>query len=87
MKYKYHIKHKEKNRTKTINFKSKDSMLKYLHKNKDRLNQLQSVALHFGQIVLPLAQTVWHIKQLTERQQQKLHEKQRLQTFVSKLEK
>lgn len=87
MKYKYNIKHKEKTRTKTINFKSKNSMLKYLDKNKDKLNQLQGVALHFGPIVLPLAQTMWHVKQLTERQQQKLQEKQRLQTFVSKLEK
>lgn len=87
MKYRYNIKHKEKTRTKTINFKSKNGMLKYLDKNKDKLNQLQGVALHFGPIVLPLAQTVWHVKQLTERQQQKLTDKKRLDDFVSRLEK
>ena len=36
-------------------------MLKYLDKNKHKVNQLMSPALNFGQIMLPLKHTVWHI--------------------------
>ena len=62
MKYRYNIKHKNKNnKVETINFKNKTSMLKYLDKNKHKVNQLMSPALNFGQIMLPLKHTVWHI--------------------------
>ena len=35
-------------------------MLKYLDKNKHKVNQLVSPALNFGPIMLPLKQTVWY---------------------------
>ena len=60
MKYKYNIKHKVKGKAETINFKNKRSMLKYLDKNKHKVNQLMSPALCFGPIMLPLKQTVWY---------------------------
>jgi len=87
VKYRYNIKHKVDGKVVTINFKSKTSMIKYLDRNKDKLNKLTSPAIHFDRVVLPLKQTVWYVKQLTGRQQQKLNEKKRLETFVSKLEK
>ena len=62
-------------------------MLEYLNDNTDKLNQLKSVTLNFNQVSLPLKQTVWHVRTLTERQKQKLEEKEKLKEFVSKLEK
>ena len=62
-------------------------MLKYLNDNTDKLNQLKSVTLNFNQVSLPLKQTVWHVRTLTERQKQKLEDKEKLEKFVSKLEK
>ena len=61
MKYKYNIKHKVNGQITTINFKNKSSMIKYLNKNKSKVNQLSSPALNFDQVMLPLKQTVWHI--------------------------
>tara|TARA_B100002019_G_C20787027_1_gene364885 strand:- start:66 stop:329 length:264 start_codon:yes stop_codon:yes gene_type:complete len=87
MKYKYNIKHKVKGKVDTINFKNKKSMLTYLDKHKDKLNKLISPVLYFNTIMLPLKQTVWYVKQLTERQQQKLNDKKKLDDFVSRLEK
>ena len=60
MKYKYNIKHKVSGHAETINFKNKISMIKYLDKNKHKVNQLESPALNFGPIMLPLKQTVWY---------------------------
>ena len=60
MKYKYNIKHKTNNKVECINFKNKTSMLKYLDKNKRKVNKLISPALYFGPIMLPLKQTVWY---------------------------
>ena len=87
VKYRYNIKHKVDGKVVTINFKNKSSMINYLDKNKDKLNKLISPAIHFDRIVLPLKHTVWHVKQLTERQQQKLDEQKRQADFVSRLEK
>lgn len=87
MKYKYNIKHKIKSRVETINFKNKKSMITYLDKHKDKLNKLISPVLYFNTIMLPLKQTVWYVKHLTERQQQKLNDKKKLDDFVSRLEK
>ena len=61
MKYKYNIKHRVQNKAETINFKNKASMIKYLNKNKHKINQLVSPALNFGPVMLPLKQTIWHI--------------------------
>ena len=87
MKYRYNIKHKVDGKVVTINFKNKTSMIGYLNKNKDKLNKLDSPAIHFDKIVLPLKQTVWYVKQLTELQQQRLDEQKRQADFVSRLEK
>ena len=87
MKYRYNIKHKVDGKVVTINFKNKPSLIKYLDKNKDSLNKLVSPCINFDKIMLPLKQTVWHVHQLTEKQQQKLNEKKRLDDFVSGLEK
>lgn len=61
MNYKYNIKHKVNGQITTINFKNKSSMIMYLNKNKNKVNQLSSPALNFDQVMLPLKQTVWHI--------------------------
>lgn len=87
MKYKYNIKHKVKNKVAIINFKNKESMITYLNKNKDKINKFVSPVLNFKSVMLPLKQTVWYVRQLTERQQQKLNDKKRLDDFVSRLEK
>tara|TARA_B100000575_G_scaffold127846_1_gene101884 strand:+ start:127 stop:318 length:192 start_codon:yes stop_codon:yes gene_type:complete len=60
MKYKYNIKHKQKGKVQTINFKNKDTMLKYLDKNKDKINSWSAPVLNFAAIMLPLKQTVWY---------------------------
>jgi hypothetical protein len=60
MKYKYNIKHKEKNKTNIINFKNKDSMIKYLNKNKNKLNDMDAVVVNFSVISLPLKMTTWN---------------------------
>ena len=60
MKYKYNISYLENNKKTSINFNSKDGMIKYLDKNTSKINSLKSPALHFGAIVLPLKQTVWY---------------------------
>ena len=87
-KFKYHITYVDsKSKKCTDNFKTKDKMLKYLNDNTDKLNQLKSVTLNFNQVSLPLKQTVWHVRTLTERQKQKLEDKEKLEKFVSKLEK
>jgi len=62
-------------------------MITYLDKHKDKLNKLISPVLYFNTIMLPLKQTVWYVKHLTERQQQKLNDKKKLDDFVSRLEK
>lgn len=61
MKYRYNIKHKVSGKVEIINFKNKRTMLKYLDNNKHKVNQLESPALNFGPIMLPLKQTVWHV--------------------------
>lgn len=85
MKYKYNIKHKVDGKAATINFKNKQSMLNYLDKNTDKLNQMVSPALHFNTVVLPLKQTTWYVKPLSEHKQKKLNEKQRRDDFISSL--
>ena len=60
MKYKYNIKHKQKNKSTTINFKNKQSMIKWLDKNKNKLNNMVAPVLNFDMIMLPLKQTVWY---------------------------
>lgn len=87
VKYKYNIKHKVDGKTVTINFKNKESMINHLDKNKDKISKFVSPVVNFKSIMLPLKQTVWYVKQLTERQQQKLDDKQKLEDFVSRLEK
>lgn len=87
MKYKYNIKHKVKGKMTTINFKNKESMISYLNKNKDKISKFVSPVVNFKSIALPLKQTVWFVRQLTERQQQKLNDKKKLDDFVSRLEK
>ena len=62
-------------------------MLTYLDKYKDKLNKLTSPVLYFNTVMLPLKQTIWYVKQLTERQQNKLNDKKKLDDFVSRLEK
>ena len=62
-------------------------MLDYLNGNIDKLNQWKSVTLNFNQVSLPLKQTVWYTRALTDRQKQKLEDKEKLKKFVSKLEK
>lgn len=62
MKYKYNIKHRGDSGVETINFKNKDSMLKYLDSKSKVLNDLQAVTLYFNTIKLPLKQTVWYNK-------------------------
>lgn len=59
MKYKYNIKHKVNGKAAVINFKTKNSMLKYLNENRSKINKLMSPALYFNTIMLPLKQTVW----------------------------
>ena len=87
VKYKYNIKHKVDGKTVVINFKNKESMINHLDKNKDKINKLVAPVVNFKSVALPLKSTVWHVKQLTERQQQKLNDKKRLDDFVSRLEK
>ncbi len=59
MKYKYNIRYKENGKTTNINFKNKQGMIKYLDKNKKKVNALDNPALNFGAIMLPLKQTTW----------------------------
>ena len=59
MNYKYNIKHKQQGRVATINFKNKESMLKYLDTNRHKVNKLTSPVLNFATVMLPLKQTVW----------------------------
>ena len=60
MKYKYNIKHKQDGRVTVVNFKNKDSMLKYLETNRDKVNNWSSPVLNFSSVMLPLKQTVWY---------------------------
>ena len=87
MKYKYNIKHKVDNRVVTINFKTKDSMIKFLDSNIDKINKMSSPVLYFGPVMLPLKQTSWYVKQPTLRNQQKEQEQAKLKKFISGLEK
>ena len=87
MKYKYNIKHKVGNKVKTINFKTKASMIKFLDDNTDKINNMTSPVLHFGPVMLPLKQTSWYVKQPTLRSQKKEQEQAKLKKFISGLEK
>ena len=60
MKYRYNIKHKVSGQAETINFKNKRSLIKYLNNNTNKVNKLDAVVINFGQIMLPLKQTVWN---------------------------
>jgi hypothetical protein len=62
MKYKYNISYKEGGKKTSINFNSKDGMLKYLNKNTNKVNSLEVPVLNFGSVMLPLKQTVWYSK-------------------------
>ncbi len=59
MKYKYNIKYRQNGKTEHVNFKNKRGMLSYLDKNINKINKMDAVALNFGQVMLPLKQTVW----------------------------
>jgi hypothetical protein len=58
-KFKYNIAHRSTGKVERINFKTKDAMLSFLDKNKKKVNNLKSVALHLGEITLPLKVTPW----------------------------
>lgn len=61
MKYKYNIKYKQSNGdVQYKNFKNKQSMILYLSRNTQQVNNLSSPVLNFGSVMLPLKQTVWH---------------------------
>ena len=60
MKYKYNITHKVNNKVDKINFKTKQSLLKYLNNNREKVNKLANVAIYFNQVMLPLKQTPWY---------------------------
>lgn len=61
MKYKYNIKYKQSNGdVQYKNFKNKQSMILYLSKNTQQVNNLSSPVLNFGSVMLPLKQTVWY---------------------------
>ena len=60
MKYKYNIRHRVDNKSETINFKTKTSLLSYLNKNTGKVNKLEAPVINFGPIMLPLRQTVWY---------------------------
>lgn len=60
MSYKYNITHKQDKVSKTINFKNKQGMLKYLNTNQKKLSKLQHVMLNFSSVSLPLKATVWN---------------------------
>ena len=62
-------------------------MINYLNNNKDTISKFISPVLNFKSIMLPLKQTVWYVRQLTERQQQRATDKKKLNEFVSRLEK
>ncbi len=59
MKYKYNIKHKQDGRVAVVNFKNKDSMLKYLETNRDKVNSWSAPVLNFSSVMLTLKQNVW----------------------------
>ena len=42
-----------------MNFKTRESMIKYLEKNRPKLNKQKLVYVNFGPVKLPLNQTVW----------------------------
>ena len=62
MKYKYNIGFQEQGKKTSINFNSKDGMIKYLNKNINKINKLTRPVLNFGAIALPLKTTVWNKK-------------------------
>ena len=60
MKYKYNIRHREDGKVSVINFKNKESMIRYLDKNKSKINKLTAPVLNFASVMLPLKQTMWN---------------------------
>ena len=59
---KYYISHVKNGNQKFIVLTSKFKMLDYLNSNKDQLNKLEKVHLHFNQIKISLSQSSWRIK-------------------------
>lgn len=62
MKYKYNITYIDNNKKEKINFKTKQSLIKYLNTNMDQINTLTRPMINFNTISLPLKVTVWNKK-------------------------
>lgn len=59
MKYKYNIVYTLNNTKKTMNFKNKESMIKFLNVNRYKMTTWSRVHINFNQVSLPLKHTVW----------------------------
>ena len=60
-KFQYNITHRDTGKKERINFKSKGTMLTYLDKNRDKLNNMKGVVVNFATIALPLKVTSWNL--------------------------
>ena len=103
MKYKYNIRHRVDGKVSVINFKNKESMIRYLDKNTSKINKLTAPVLNFDSVMLPLKQTVWNEsstavkptvttkkktpRKKTAREIEKAAEKRRLKRFIKRLER
>ncbi len=60
MNYKYNVTFKCDGKSEKINFKGESKLIRYLDKNKHKLNKMDRVVINFASVSLPLKMTVWN---------------------------